>query len=41
MHEVKNVLKAVKEEGDKPETRKKFLEPLKKLKALAPKSKQQ
>lgn len=41
VHEVKNILKAVKEEGNNDEVKKKYVEPLKKLKALAPKSKQE
>lgn len=36
VHEVKNILKAVKEEGNNDEVKKKYVEPLKKLKALAP-----
>ena len=38
MYEVKQILKAIKED-DKDEVRRSFVEPLDKLKALAPKSK--
>jgi hypothetical protein len=39
VYEVKNILKAIKEEGNKPETRQKYVEPLKKLENMVPKSK--
>lgn len=41
VHEVKNVLKAVKEDGNKAESLEKYLKSLEKLENLAPKSKKE